>query len=178
MVNPSLAFARCERRDAMLRVLTGLLVVVATLVVSPPAAAAPSDQTFVVTFDLAHPDQPGVVEAHGAITGVGAVFADERDTGSAFHESEMFVFPEGTLALRANGVTTSATFDPETCTSDFTFKGEFSITSGTGAYAGVSGHGHFAGESEVAFVGCDPTQVAGFIHGEAHGAVRFHGPGT
>src|SRR6266508_5901170 len=114
----------------MNKLLTGILVASAIAVGRPAAAAPPQQQSFSVTFDLATPDEPGVVYAEGPITGVGTVIASERDTGNAFHETETFVFGGGTLAVRANDVNTSVMFDPASCTVVYTFKGNFSITGG------------------------------------------------
>jgi hypothetical protein len=165
----------------MNKLVTGLLMVASAVVVGRPAAAAPpQDQSFSVTFDLAAPDQPGVVHAAGPISGNGTVIASERDTGNAFHETETFVFAGGTLAVKANDVNTSVSFDPASCTGVFTFKGNFSITSGTGDFAGAKGHGHFTGRSTIIFgpdpgspEGCDFNQMSGSIHGEALAKVKL-----
>jgi len=161
---------------------SALALITVTVVIRPTtAAAAPEPQSFSIFFDLATPDQPGIVEADGPISGQGAVFATERDTGHAFHETETFVFADGTLAVRANGVVTSSQVDPSTCTESSAFAGNFSITAGTGDFAAARGHGHFSGRTTITFEvnptspdGCDfDLLVSGSIHGEAIGRVRL-----
>jgi hypothetical protein len=165
----------------MNKLVAGIVVVASAVLVGRPAAAAPpQDQSFSITFDLALPDQPGVVQATGPISGTGTVSASERDTGNAFHETETWVFAGGTFAVKANDVNTSAVFDQASCTAVFTFKGNFSIKAGTGDFAGVKGHGHFTGTSTIIFRpapdspdGCDFDHMSGSIHGEALAKIRL-----
>jgi hypothetical protein len=167
---------------SMMKVATAAVLIFVLLVAfAGPAASAPAaKESFDITFDLTA-GPPGIVVADGPITGQGMVFADERDTGNAFHEKETFAFPNGTLAVRANDVNTSTTFDAPTCTQTFAFKGNFAITAGSGSFATAKGHGHFSGESHISFLpdpaspqGCDLQQViGGDIHGHAIGDVKL-----
>ncbi|SRR6266508_2179466 len=166
----------------MNKLVIGTLIVASAVLFGRPAAAAPPQgQSFSLTFDFAQPDEPGLVHAEGAISGDGVVFASERDTGKAFHETETFAFAAGTLAVAANDVNISVTFDPARCTAFFAFKGNFSITGGTGEFAATKGHGLFTGTSSITFRldpdsedGCDFDQVTGgSIQGEAVAKVKL-----
>jgi hypothetical protein len=157
-----------------------LAVVIAPAEPGVVGVASDNRQSFTITFDLATPDEPGVVEADGPISGQGLVYTTERDTGRAFHETELYVFAGGNVAVSANGVFSPSTFDASTCTEITAFRGTFKVNGGTGEFAAASGHGHFSGRTTITFAvdpaspeGCDFDEVSGSVHGEAVGVVRL-----
>ncbi len=51
------------------------------------------------------------------------------------------VFPNGTFKIAHSGGTGTPRFNPQTCLSTITLNGTYRLSGGTGAYAGISGHG-------------------------------------
>jgi hypothetical protein len=51
------------------------------------------------------------------------------------------VFPDGTFKIAHSNGTGTPRFNPKTCLGVITLNGTYRLSSGTGAYAGVSGHG-------------------------------------
>ncbi|MBV8993205.1 MAG: hypothetical protein JO287_05790 [Pseudonocardiales bacterium] len=51
------------------------------------------------------------------------------------------VFPDGTFKIAHSPGTGTPRFNPKTCLSVFVFNGTYRLGHGTGAYAGISGHG-------------------------------------
>ena len=51
------------------------------------------------------------------------------------------VFPDGTFKIAHSGGTGTPRFNPKTCLSVITLNGTYRLSGGTGAYAGISGHG-------------------------------------
>jgi hypothetical protein len=68
---------------------------------------------------------------------------------------EEFVFSDGTMIMTHRAVYTNDSFDPVTCVDRFIERGTYTLSSGTGAYAGVAGRGAFTGTIQA--VGCDPS---------------------
>ena len=57
---------------------------------------------------------------------------------------DKFVFPNGSIRVRhVNGTGGKQSFNPKTCLTKVTQPGTFKILSGTGKYAGITGHGKF-----------------------------------
>ncbi len=59
-------------------------------------------------------------------------------------ETDVLMFPGGTLSYRHVTRTFSASFDPQTCLLTESLTGSFTLGHGTGHYAGVHGSGKFA----------------------------------
>jgi len=51
------------------------------------------------------------------------------------------VFPDGTFKIAHSSGTGTPRFNPRTCLSTITLNGTYRLSGGTGAYAGISGHG-------------------------------------
>ncbi len=51
------------------------------------------------------------------------------------------VFPDGTFKIAHSNGTGTPRFNPRTCLGVITLNGTYRLSSGTGAYAGISGHG-------------------------------------
>lgn len=72
--------------------------------------------------------------AHGAFTAAGK----DKVTSSS---TDRFVFPNGSFQVRHSHGTGYQHFNPKTCLASFGAHGTYRISAGTGAYAGISGHG-------------------------------------
>ena len=99
-----------------------------------------------LSTDPSEEGTPEVVIATGPIhaKGTDTTVSETRDT---------LTFPNGTVSITHKPKTNRDSFDPVTCLFSFTERGTYQITGGTGAYAGVSGHGHYT--VEATGVGCD-----------------------
>jgi len=51
------------------------------------------------------------------------------------------VFPDGTFKIAHSGGTGTPRFNPKTCLGVFALNGTYRLSGGTGAYAGIRGHG-------------------------------------
>ena len=157
-----------------------VLAVPATLAVAGPASAASPNQRVhqVITFDASQPpDAPGVIDSSGAVSGSGLNYTtSNRPTGKASHDTESQVFDDGTISIKDSGPEKSDSFDAATCTDTFSGAGQFKVTGGTGAYAGISGHGHYVENGQVTFPqtsdGCDFNEPTGTITVTVDGFVR------
>lgn len=121
--------------------------------------------------------QAGVVTARGAIDGVGVVTEENTlHPDGTFHGTLRFQFLLGSVTTPFSGVVTEVDVDPTTCTGRFATVGQFTIASGTGAYAGASGSGRFSERGIFNAVptasGCSPTvQARTLLVTEATGSV-------
>ncbi|HEX2118594.1 MAG TPA: hypothetical protein VHF91_05385, partial [Acidimicrobiales bacterium] len=93
-----------------------------------------------------------------------------------FHGTLRFQFLLGSVTAPFTGLVTEVDVDPATCTGRFATVGQFTIASGTGAYAGVTGSGRFSERGIFNAVptpsGCSPTlQVRTLLVTEATGSV-------
>jgi len=79
-------------------------------------------------------DVNGRVIATGVFTAVGTDVATNAS-------SDTFTFPNGTVVLSHTETEDHASFDPVSCVGRVSGHGTYTITGGTGAYAGISGHG-------------------------------------
>ena len=61
------------------------------------------------------------------------------------------VFPDGTFKIAHSGGTGTPRFNPKTCLGLFALNGTYRLSGGTGAYAGISGHGIY--RLNIMFVG-------------------------
>ena len=77
----------------------------------------------------------GVI-AYGAFTGAGK----ETDISNS---TSRFTFPNGSFLIRHSNGTGTQHFNPTTCLLSIDRHGTYQISHGTGAYAGISGHGGY-----------------------------------
>jgi hypothetical protein len=123
--------------------------------------------------------QAGVVTARGAINGIGVVTEENTlNPDGTFHGTLRFLFLLGSVTAPFTGVVTDVHVDPATCTGRFSTVGEFTIASGTGAYAGATGSGRFTERGVFNALptpsGCSPTiQVRTLLETAATGAVSL-----
>jgi len=85
-------------------------------------------------FTISGSDNGGHVYASGPISGSGhdVVLGQNADR---------FVFPAGSVLVSHHATSMNDNFDPRSCLDRFTESGTYSLSSGTGAYKGVSGSG-------------------------------------
>ena len=122
-----------------------------------PALADAGPQRFVLTFSgplaRALANDPGRrVIASGVITGVGEEEFLSQGPGPSpgtFVGASNFVFPEGTVGVEVEGTVAEQHFGPGGCFLRNTISGSFTITGGTGAFAGATGGGTFTGVNLV-----------------------------
>jgi hypothetical protein len=74
------------------------------------------------------------------VIGYGAFTAGGTDTAGA-HNTDAVTFPDGTFKLVHKDVSHTQHFNPATCQFTFGAKATYTIGSGTGKYAGISGSG-------------------------------------
>jgi len=79
-------------------------------------------------------------DAGGRVVATGAFSAVGTDTANNA-SNDTFRFPNGTVVLSHTETEDHASFDPVTCVGRVSGHGSYTITGGTGAYAGIKGHG-------------------------------------
>ena len=141
----------------------------------PAAAAPPQDQQFTITDDFAAGES--TVVASGAINATGTdVETGFKEAGRTGHSTDDLVFDDGTIHLKVKGVDSSE-FDPSTCTATVNEKGNYVITGGDGAYAGITGSGHFTVTGTIQFEqteeGCNFDAATGTVTVDAPGKVKL-----
>jgi hypothetical protein len=57
--------------------------------------------------------------------------------------TDRFVFPNGTVTVKHSNAKGPQSFDPRTCLLRVNQHGTYRLTGGTGAYAGITGHGRY-----------------------------------
>lgn len=154
-----------------------LFTVAVTLIAAAgPAAAAPTqDQQFTITDDFSA--GKSTVVASGAVNATGSDFElGSKEAGRTNHSIDDFVFDDGTIHLKVKGVD-SSTFDELTCTATVSEKGNYVITGGDGAYAGITGSGHFNVSGTIQFEqtedGCNFNNATGTVMVDAPGKVKL-----
>jgi hypothetical protein len=122
---------------------------IATLAPAGIAAAAPHDrlagtETIVMTSQTLNGiDLPSHVSATGPIRGAGTETQTYIDTADGETVQFTWHFPAGNVT--GDAIEDYAlSFDPTSCTAQATGTGTWTITGGTGAYAGATGSGSFA----------------------------------
>lgn len=112
--------------------------------VAAPASASPAparSQTFIVYGAGTSFDTPSTIIAIGPVSGVGREeIVDDRSGEDTQDFTTRWIFPTGSVTLEVRGTTTT-TFDPTSCAGVVTGTIEWTITGGTGAYAGATGGG-------------------------------------
>jgi hypothetical protein len=92
------------------------------------------------------------IDGPQTVTAAGPIAASGTDTQLGARR-DTFVFPAGTLTVRHELQTDTEKFDARTCVGTFVQTGTYVIQRGTGAYAHVTGSGHF--RATGVFQGCD-----------------------
>jgi len=112
--------------------------------VSPPAAGArPLTRASSARARAAHSDAPAVSNACRApVIATGLFTAGGRDHVVS-NNVDKFVFPKGTITVRHSNSKGPQSFNPRTCLLRINQHGTYKILSGTGAYAGITGHGGY-----------------------------------
>ncbi len=105
-----------------------------------PASATRAGGTQRFTIILTGPTG-GLVLARGAFTAAGR---DVENQTSATTGTSAFTFADGTItASHTDDPGGRSSFNPAACVGRFSATGTFVVTGGTGAYAGISGHGTY-----------------------------------
>ena len=86
------------------------------------------------------------------VVAAGPISAVGTDTVLGRHRDD-FVFPDGTVRIRHEALTSSQKFDSRSCTFTFSETGTYDLIHGTGAYSHVTGYGHY--KVSVVGTGCD-----------------------
>ncbi|HEV7824948.1 MAG TPA: hypothetical protein VGP02_08580 [Mycobacteriales bacterium] len=156
-----------------------LAVPVLLLGTAVPAAASPAESLRILAVGRVE-DPSLTLVAGGAITGIGALTAESvayRPADGTYHETDRAAFGPGDLVLSADGAfdVWPFTLDPRTCTRHGSLTGTWTITAGTGDYAGATGHGTLSGRfvtyAARGPTGCDETAIRGFVAGSMAGTV-------
>ena len=123
---------------------------------SPAAAATGAQSLSVIGIN----DRLTAI-ATGPVAGVGSVTPIDDD-------SDRISFANGTLLLRHPQTGGDFELNPRTCVATATFTGDYTLSDGTGAYAGVSGSGTYSGRGVFRF-----GRGADGSCSEAHEVFRF-----
>ncbi len=140
----------------MMKLRNRILAGVSVLVVAGTAAiagvtsasaspAAPSGSSGFEFFSLVatSPSGPSSIIATGVFTAGGVDHPGNKvDTA---------VFPDGTFKIAHSGGTGTPRFNPKTCLAVIALNGTYQVGHGTGAYAGISGHGIY--RLNITFIG-------------------------
>jgi hypothetical protein len=110
--------------------------------------AAPTSadrQTFAASFlTIGGVDQPTFVVAHGPVSGVATATQTEQQKNGAQINYVVLHFERGTVRMTAVEPRFGFRPDAKTCTGHAYGGGTWTITGGTGAYAGLTGKGTFS----------------------------------
>jgi hypothetical protein len=79
---------------------------------------------------------------HSPVIATGLFTAGGRDHVVS-NNIDKFVFPKGTITVRHSNSKGPQSFNPRTCLLRVNQHGTYKILSGTGAYAGITGHGGY-----------------------------------
>ena len=121
----------------MKRILAAVALVSAAILGSGgTAGAATGNQTFIINGGESN---TGTLFAVGPVTGVGL------DIESETSETSVFQFDDGSFNVSHPATSDDFTFNPTTCVGRDRFTGTYSLSGGTGAYAGISGSGTYRG---------------------------------
>lgn len=123
----------------MKKTLVAVTMLVAALVGSG-AAPAVAATTGAQRFTLFGQDDSATVIGAGPVFGVGEAITLDDDNDS-------FVFPDGTFHVFHPETSSNDNFNEVTCLGTSTFAGTYTLSQGTGAYAGISGSGTYSGRA-------------------------------
>lgn len=122
------------------------LAVVIAVVATSGSADAQKDDNQRFTLIFAGGFEQGAVAARGVVNGAGTVKVDRFDFNQAgeFEVETRYVFPNGTLFVRAQGQEDAFTLDERSCLGRYAGTGRFSVSSGTGDFEEARGEGESA----------------------------------
>jgi hypothetical protein len=152
----------------------GMLVAMA----GPASAATNNEQITIVARTTGDTTTSCQAVATGPITGVGTCTTTDLGPNTTLVH---VMLPNGTVDIKARQVSSSDQFSPTACVDRFTFREKFTVTGGTGAYAGATGHGTDVGNGVASIPrnsqGCDFSQPdTAVIVVTATGHVSLAGP--
>jgi len=102
---------------------------------APSSSGASGIEHFQIMSTSATATRDTVI-AHGVFTAGGVDITTSATT-------DTFKFPNGTIKIRHSAGTGPQSFDPRTCLITVNQHGTYRLLSGTGKYAGISGHGRY-----------------------------------
>jgi hypothetical protein len=123
---------------------TGAIAAASTIAITgiAAAAAAPATQQtvsgteHVQVMSTSTTSTTGSAIAYGAFTAAGTAHLGSAKVGTV-------VFPAGVIKLSHRPGKGTTHFNPKTCLAVISQPGTYTIVSGTGAYAGITGHGTY-----------------------------------
>ena len=124
----------------------GALVTMAAIAVSGvmSASAAPTSARGAVSgtehFQMMTTSGTGTT---GSVIASGVFTAPAVDHEHQATNTSTFTFANGTINIKHSNGTGTQHFDPKTCLMTISLHGTYKLTSGTGAYAGISGSGNY-----------------------------------
>jgi hypothetical protein len=136
-----------KRRLIITTLATAFGLTIATALPGVAGASAPPIEHF--TAVQTSVNGPQTVVAAGPISATGTDVESSNRKGQ-------FSFPDGTLTVKHQTVTSRQTFDSRTCVFTDSETGTYTIIGGTGAYAHVSGSGQF--KTLIVGQGCERNQ--------------------
>jgi len=119
---------------------TGLTAASASRVAAPGGSGF---EYFQLVNTSAANNAPSSIIARGAFTAGGVDHPGNK--------VDTVVFPDGTFKIAHSNGTGTPHFNPRTCLAAFALNGTYRLSGGTGAYAGISGHGIY--RLNITFVG-------------------------
>ncbi len=136
------------------------------------AASTTGTEHFIIVIDGSG---PGPVQAFGLFNAQGSDI--ERQSSSSTGTST-FVFSNGKVKVQhTDNPGGTQTFNKKTCEGRITASGNFATTGGTGAYAGISGHGTYGviGTLITAHTasGCGKTPIGEILIVRATGTISL-----
>ena len=126
-------------RKVLVTVVSGMALL---LGMAAPAAATTGSQTF--SFIYVGDGDTATVAANGPISGIGtSVTVDDDDQG---HGVDQVTFKKGSFVIDHDDIdaTFAESFNEHACIGRFSASGNYTLGSGTGVYAGVSGTGTYS----------------------------------
>jgi hypothetical protein len=113
--------------------IAGALAATGLTAASASAAGSSGFEYFQLVTTSAANGAPLSIIARGVFTAGGVNHPGNRvDTA---------VFPDGTFKITHSNGTGTPRFNPRTCLAVFALNGTYTLSGGTGAYAGITGHG-------------------------------------
>ena len=150
------------------------LLAIAMIAMAPSVIAQTSGNQRFTVFAAGPPGTPRTVVAVGVINGVGTVVQGPSGPNQA---SPTWVFPDGSLSVHLQYVSENMS-NPTACIFTSNLTGTWTVTSGTGRFAGATGGGTFSGPNTRVLLstpeGCDGP-LAKFTLFQYSGAVSLPG---
>lgn len=129
--------------------LAGVAALAAPVALALPSQAATASESWVMTSPTVHgSEHPTRITATGPITGSGTLTQTEEQTPTGEVVHFTWHFGQGTVT--GDAVEDYAMdLDQTSCTAKATSTGTWTLTGGTGRYAGATGHGTFEGHATL-----------------------------